>query len=99
MSPAEKVYKKLCCVPRGRVTTYKRLAEAAGLKNGQRAVGRIMRDNPYPGIVPCHRVVRSDGGIGGYAYGEKSKARMLAKEGVSVRDGRIDGFARRIHAF
>lgn len=93
MSPAERVYGILCSVPRGTVVTYSDLARAAGIENGQRAVGRIMAANPYPGIVPCHRVVRSDGRIGGYAYGAESKAAMLRKEGVEVGgDGRVVGF-------
>ena len=93
MSPAERVYGILCTVPRGAVVTYSDLARAAGIENGQRAVGRIMAANPYPGIVPCHRVVRSDGRIGGYAYGAESKAAMLRKEGVEVGgDGRVVGF-------
>lgn len=93
MSPAERVYRALCSVPRGRVVTYADLARAAGIENGQRAVGRMMAANPYPGIVPCHRVVRSDGRIGGYMYGAESKAAMLRREGVEVDEGgRIVGF-------
>ena len=93
MSAAERVYRALCTVPRGTVVTYGDLARAAGIENGQRAVGRIMAANPYPGIVPCHRVVRADGRIGGYRYGEASKRAMLEREGVAVgRDGRVAGF-------
>ena len=93
MSPAERVYAALCSVPRGAVVTYADLARAAGIENGQRAVGRMMAANPHPGIVPCHRVVRSDGRIGGYMYGAESKAAMLRREGVEVGgDGRIVGF-------
>ena len=92
MSPANRVYEKLCMVPSGMVTTYGELARAAGMENGQRAVGRIMNKNPYPGIVPCHRVVMSDGKIGGYAYGEEVKRRMLDAEGVRVSGGRIIDF-------
>ena len=93
MSPAERVYRMLCSVPRGTVVTYADLARAAGIENGQRAVGRMMAANPHPGIVPCHRVVRSDGRIGGYMYGADSKAAMLKKEGVEVGgDGRVVGF-------
>lgn len=93
MSPAERVYRMLCSVPRGTVVTYADLARAAGIENGQRAVGRMMAANPHPGIVPCHRVVRSDGRIGGYMYGADSKAAMLRREGVEVGgDGRVVGF-------
>ncbi len=93
MSPSERVYRALCSVPRGTVVTYADLARAAGIENGQRAVGRMMATNPYPGIVPCHRVVRSDGRIGGYMYGAESKAAMLRREGVKVDGGgRVVGF-------
>lgn len=93
MSPSARVYRALCSVPRGTVVTYADLAGAAGIENGQRAVGRMMATNPYPGIVPCHRVVRSDGRIGGYMYGAESKAAMLRREGVEVDGGgRVVGF-------
>ena len=86
------VYKKLLQVPKGKVTTYGELAKAVGLKNGQRTIGTIMRNNPFPVIVPCHRVVKSDGRIGGYVYGERVKSRMLANEGINVKDGKIIDF-------
>jgi methylated-DNA-[protein]-cysteine S-methyltransferase len=85
----DKVYKKLLEVPPGMVTTYGELARAVGLKNGQRVIGRIMNKNPYPVIVPCHRVIKSNGKIGGYAWGEKIKTNMLSKEGVKIRNGKI----------
>lgn len=84
-----KVYKKLLQVPKGKVTTYSELAKAVGLKNGQRAIGRIMNKNPYPVIIPCHRVILSDGKIGGYAWGQKIKTKMLSKEGVQIKKGKI----------
>ena len=89
MKLEDKVYKKLSEVPKGQVTTYGELAKAVGLKNGQRAIGRIMNKNPYPVIVPCHRVIMSTGKVGGYAWGEKVKTNMLAKEGVQIKNGKI----------
>ena len=89
MKLEDKVYKKLLEVPPGMVTTYGELARAVGLKNGQRVIGRIMNKNPYPVIVPCHRVIKSNGKIGGYAWGEKIKTNMLSKEGVKIRNGKI----------
>jgi len=85
----DKVYKRLLEVPHGMVTTYGELARAVGLKNGQRVIGRIMNKNPYPVIVPCHRVIKSNGKIGGYAWGEKIKTNMLSKEGVKIKNGKI----------
>ena len=76
-------------VPKGKVTTYGELAKAVGLKNGQRAIGRIMNKNPFHVIVPCHRVILSSGKIGGYAWGEKIKSNMLSKEGVEIKKGKI----------
>jgi len=85
----DKVYKKLLEVPPGMVTTYGELARAVGLKNGQRVIGRIMNKNPFPVIIPCHRVIKSNGKIGGYAWGEKIKTNMLSKEGVKIKNGKI----------
>ena len=93
------VYKKLVQVPKGKVTTYGELAKAVGLKNGQRAIGRIMNKNPYPVIIPCHRVVNSNGNIGGYAYGDDVKNKMLTKEGIEIRNGKILDFEKRIYKF
>ncbi len=89
MNLEQKVYKKLLEVPKGKVTTYGELAKAVGLKNGQRAIGRIMNKNPYPVVVPCHRVILSDGKVGGYAWGEKVKTKMLSQEGVKISNGKI----------
>ena len=87
-----KVYRKLLQVPKGKVTTYRELANAVGLKNGQRIIGMIMKKNPFPVIVPCHRVVKSDGKIGGYAYGKKVKSKMLTNEGIKIKDEKIIDF-------
>ena len=87
-----KVYRKLLQVPKGKVTTYGELAKVVGLKNGQRVIGMIMKKNPFPVIVPCHRVVKSDSKIGGYAYGERVKCRMLISEGIKIKNGKIIDF-------
>ncbi len=89
MNLEHRVYKKLLEVPRGKVTTYGELAKAVGLKNGQRTIGRIMKNNPNPVIVPCHRVVKSDGSIGGYGFGKDVKTNMLKIEGISIRNDKI----------
>jgi len=86
------VYKKLLKVQKGKVTTYGDLAKAVGLKNGQRVIGMIMKNNPFPIIIPCHRVVKFNGKIGGYVYGERVKSQMLAKEGIKIKDGKIIDF-------
>lgn len=95
MLDATKVYALLKTVPEGQVTTYGDLARALGYPGAARAIGRIMNMNPNPIVVPCHRVVSSDGGIGGYAFGTKMKKEILAKEGLSFAGDRIVNFANR----
>ena len=99
MNIDKKIYKKLLEVPKGKITTYGELAKAVGLKNGQRAVGKIMNKNPYPVIIPCHRVVKSDGKIGGYAYGEEIKSDMLTREGIVIKNGKILDLENKIYIF
>ena len=93
MNLDKKVYKKLLEVQEGEITTYGDLAKAVGLKNGQRVIGRIMNKNPYPVIIPCHRVVNSNGKVGGYAYGQDIKSNMLTKEGIKIKNGKIDWYS------
>jgi len=95
----EKIYKKLLQVPSGYVTTYGELAKAINLKNGQRVIGQIMKKNPFPVIVPCHRVVKSDGTIGGYAYGVDIKKNMLTKEGLKINSNKILDFKDNLFRF
>jgi len=99
MKTEEKIYKKLLEVPSGYVTTYGELAKAINLKNGQRVVGQIMKNNPFPVIVPCHRVVKSDGTVGGYAYGTERKKYMLSKEGLKINDDKISDFKKFLFHF
>ena len=99
MNLDEKIYKKLLEVPKGQITTYGELARAVGLKNGQRVVGKMMNKNPYPVIIPCHRVVMSTGKIGGYAYGENVKIKMLNDEGLEIQNGKIIDLKNKIYRF
>jgi methylated-DNA-[protein]-cysteine S-methyltransferase len=99
MNLDKKIYKKLLEVPEGKITTYGELAKAVGLKNGQRAVGRIMNKNPYPVIIPCHRVVKSDGKVGGYGYGQDVKINMLTKEGIKIKDDKILDWENTVYRF
>jgi methylated-DNA-[protein]-cysteine S-methyltransferase len=99
MNLDQQVYKKLTQVPQGKVTTYSELANAVGLKNGQRVIGQIMKKNPYPSIIPCHRVVKSDGTVGGYAYGGDVKTNMLGKEGIKIQNGKILDWNKKFHKF
>ena len=99
MNLDKKIYKKLLEVPEGKITTYGELAKAVGIKNGQRAVGRIMHKNPYPGIIPCHRVVKSDGKVGGYAFGQQVKINMLSKEGIKIKEDKILDWENTVYRF
>jgi methylated-DNA-[protein]-cysteine S-methyltransferase len=85
----ERCYEILVKVPKGKVTTYKDIANALNSK-AYRAVGNAMNKNKNAPKVPCHRVVNSNGGIGGYAYGVDKKIRILKEEGVKIIDGKID---------
>ena len=94
----EEVYSVLRKVPKGKVTTYKALAEKLGTK-AYRAVGQAMKCNPYAPEVPCHRVVASDGSIGGFkgtwnpeSNEVKRKIAMLKKEGVKIKNNRVVNF-------
>ncbi len=77
---ARKVYKVVAAIPLGQVRTYKWVAAKVGSPRAVRAVGQALKNNPYPLIIPCHRVVRSDGDCGGYSGGRKRKARLIALE-------------------
>lgn len=94
MSFVDEVYRELKKVPAGKVTTYKSLAQKLGSR-AYRAVGQIMKNNPYAPEVPCHRVVRSDGRIGGFkgkteGSEVREKITLLNKEGVEIVDGKVD---------
>lgn len=99
MNLDKRIYKKLLEVPKGKVTTYGELAKSVGLKNGQRVVGKIMNRNPYPVIIPCHRVVKADGHVGGYAYGDSIKSNMLIREGIKIKNGKIFNLENSIYRF
>jgi len=88
-----KVYDLTKKVPKGKVTTYKAIAKKMNSK-AYRAVGSALRDNPYAPKVPCHRVIASDGSLGGFqgktkGLTIKKKISMLRKEGVKVENNRI----------
>ncbi len=75
-------------IPPGRVRPYAWIAERIGRPGAVRAVGTALAKNPVPLVIPCHRVVRSDGAIGEYAFGTENKASLLQREGVDLDEVR-----------
>lgn len=78
------VWRALTRIPPGATTTYADLARQIGRPRACRAVANACHDNPLQMLVPCHRVVRSDGALGGYAPGADIKLRLLRAEGVVI---------------
>jgi len=77
-------------IPRGSISTYQLIAEYLGKRNGARAVGNALANNPFPLIVPCHRAIRSDRHLGGYQGGLEMKRALLEREGIPFDDaGRV----------
>lgn len=89
LSFSEKVWRACYRIPKGKVATYSLIAKMIGQPGASRAVGNALNKNPFAPIVPCHRIVRSDGVIGGFASGSLKKAQLLKAEGIEVRDGRV----------
>jgi methylated-DNA-[protein]-cysteine S-methyltransferase len=89
---SDSVYEMTSLIPMGKVATYGAIAKAIGFPGAAQAVGQALGANRNPIVVPCHRVVRADGRLGGYSGGEgpATKAKLLAREGVPVSAGRIN---------
>lgn len=92
MSFKEKVYRICSSIPKGKVATYGQIARLAGIPKAARAVGVFMKNNPDAPVVPCHRVVSSDGKLTGYSGkgGIAQKRKMLVSEGITFKKDRID---------
>lgn len=82
----KRVWRELLRIPRGSTTTYKELAKRIGRPRAARAVANAVGGNPLPITIPCHRVIRTDGGLGGYSGkgGTKTKRKLLRREGVLI---------------
>ena len=81
----------LCAkVPKGKVTTYGAIAKK--LKTSPRAVGGALKRNEHPIVIPCHRVVKSDGSLGGYTSEKYRKDVLVRKEGLKIKEGKIQNF-------
>ena len=81
-----KVWNAISKIPKGKVKTYKELARSIRKPKASRAVANACGKNPFPIKIPCHRVIRSDGRLGGYSGkgGIKTKRRLLRNEGIFI---------------
>jgi len=79
-------------IPAGRVSTYGAVAKALGNKGYARPVGKYMNKNPDADTMPCFKIVKSDGSLGGFGLGVNDKIRRLKKDGIEVKDGKIINF-------
>lgn len=79
-------------IPKGETRTYSQIASAIGHKNAYRAVGSVVRKNPFAPEIPCHRVVRKDGQIGNYSGkgGKDGKRKMLMEEGANLEKMKVE---------
>jgi len=94
----QRCYDLLLQIPKGKVTTYREIAHALGTK-AYRVVGQAMNRNPNLVRVPCHRVVKSNGEVGGYAQGENEKIKLLLEEGIDLRKNKILNLEIYLHQF
>lgn len=83
------VYVATFRIPKGKVSTYGRVAKEIGRPRASRAVANTLHNNPLFPVVPCHRVVKADGGFGGEPKAAAGRRRLVEKEGVPTRSGRV----------
>jgi len=88
------VYELLLRIPAGTVSTYGDIAKALGNPLASREIGKILGRNPNPIGIPCHRIVMSNGKVGGYIYGRNRKKELLENEGISFTNDSVNDFER-----
>jgi methylated-DNA-[protein]-cysteine S-methyltransferase len=84
-------------IPKGKITTYGEMAKL--LRSSPRAVGRALGANPWPVEIPCHRVIKSDGGLGGYSGGVKKKKKLFQEEGIKIQKNKVVNFKKYLIGF
>lgn len=94
----EKVLNLCKKIPKGKITTYKLIAKKLNTK-AYRAVGNALKKNKKPIIIPCHRVVKSSGFIGGYSRGIKNKIKLLKVEGIKIKNNKVLDFKKKLFKF
>ena len=96
----EAVLNRVKQIPKGKVTTYGEIARViTGTVSAARAVGQAVARNQYPIIIPCHRVVRSSGDLGGYSLGLDKKIGLLSAEGIEIIAGKVSNFEQVLFLF
>jgi len=100
MNFQDKVLSLVKKIPKGKISTYKEIGKALH-RRGQvyRAVGRALHDNKFPVVIPCHRVVASDGNVGGYSRGVRKKIALLKKECIQIKKNKIINFKEKLFRF
>ena len=94
----KRCYEKLLLIPEGMISTYAEIAKSLDSK-AYRAVGNAMANNPHLISVPCHRIIRSDGSLGGYALGINKKIQLLEKEGIKIKNNKVIDFKNKLYQF
>ncbi|UCH12604.1 MAG: MGMT family protein [Candidatus Omnitrophota bacterium] len=84
-----RVYKEVSKIPKGKVRSYKYIACKIEKPNAWRAVANALKKNPFIGKVPCHRVIKSDGAIGGFSRGVNAKKKLLRAEGLTIKGNAV----------
>ena len=82
---ARRVWKVTSTIPAGETRTYQWVARQTGNPRAARAVGRVLAKNPLPVVIPCHRVIRKDGSLGGYTLGKRKKEVLLKQEALKLK--------------
>ena len=91
-------YELLSQIPKGKITTYKEVAKKMNSK-AYRAIGSLIGKNPNAPKVPCHRVVASNGDLGGYAFGLDKKIELLKVENIEIKNNKVVNFQEKIFKF
>ncbi len=94
----DKCYELLQQIPTGKVTTYKEIAKALNTK-AYRAVGNAMAKNDQLIVIPCHRVIKSNGEIGNYRLGVTKKKELLQQEGIEINNNRVQNLSEVMYTF
>ncbi len=94
----QQCYDLISQIPKGNLCTYKQIADCLNTK-AYRQVGKVMSKNPDPIIVPCHRVINSNGLVGGFSLGFDIKIILLKNEGIKIKKGKVVDYKKYLYSF